>query len=158
MAPLDTQTQLETLLLELQMTEERIFTGEVKPENVKQYLTRLEAIRDAYAPLVVQVAEEGTPVSKDDRIGFLRHITADLDTLENLKPPQGLSTVTPHQSGEKGIKIKGKWLNNLRFTDDIVLINGNIQELRLMAEELCKESEKVGLAINLTKRRRENSQ
>ncbi len=52
---------------------------------------------------------------------------------------------------KRGIKINGKWLNNLRFADDIVLISGNIQELRLMSEELCKESEKVGLTINLTK-------
>ncbi len=98
MAPSDTQTQLETLLLELQMTEERISTGEVKPENAKRYLTRLEAIRDAYGPLVGQLAEEGTPVSKDERMGFLRRITADLDALENLIP-QGLSTAAPHRSG-----------------------------------------------------------
>ncbi len=37
----------------------------------------------------------------------------------------------------RGIKIDGTWLNYLCFAGDIAVISGNIQKLRLMAEELC---------------------
>ncbi len=52
---------------------------------------------------------------------------------------------------EKGIKINGQWMSNLRFADDIVLINQNADELKLMMmEDLCT-CEKVGLKINSSK-------
>lgn len=51
----------------------------------------------------------------------------------------------------KGLKINGLFLNNLRFADNIVLISNNINELKEMAEELCRESRKVGLTMNFGK-------
>ncbi len=51
----------------------------------------------------------------------------------------------------KGVKINGQWLNNLRFAGDIVLISSNMDELKVMVEQLCKESRKAGLIINLSK-------
>ena len=59
----------------------------------------------------------------------------------------------------KGLAIK-KWgdnlfeytrLNNLRFADDIVLIARNEKELEGMAEDLRRESNEMGLTMNLTK-------
>ncbi len=59
----------------------------------------------------------------------------------------------------KGLKISGqnfkfgenKYLNNLRFADDIVIIAKSNDELKAMAEDLRRESRKVGLTINLAK-------
>ncbi len=48
---------------------------------------------------------------------------------------------------KKRIKINRHWMSNLIFADDIVLISQNVQELRLMVEELCIECKKVGLKI-----------
>ena len=42
-------------------------------------------------------------------------------------------------------------LNNLRFADDVVLVGKNKAEISSMAEDLRRESEKMGLTINFTK-------
>ena len=52
---------------------------------------------------------------------------------------------------QKGIRIDGEYLNNLRFADDIVLLANNVNELQGMVEDLNKESKKVGLEMNLDK-------
>ncbi len=46
----------------------------------------------------------------------------------------------------KGVKINGRWY--LRFADDVVLISSNIDELNVVADELCKESRKARITIN----------
>lgn len=51
----------------------------------------------------------------------------------------------------RGLKIDGKWLNNLRFADDIVLISENKDEVQKMLEELTKACRRVGLVINASK-------
>ncbi len=51
----------------------------------------------------------------------------------------------------KGIKLNGKWLSNLRFADDVVLIAGDAKELQEMTNNLCIDSKKVGLFINAKK-------
>lgn len=48
----------------------------------------------------------------------------------------------------KRIKVYGKWLNNQRFANDIVLLNNYLEELIQIAEELCKECREVGLEVN----------
>jgi hypothetical protein len=52
---------------------------------------------------------------------------------------------------ELGIKIDGKYLNNLRFADDIVLIASTPNDLQKMINELNEKSNEVGLTINLQK-------
>ena len=52
---------------------------------------------------------------------------------------------------KKGINVNGKYLNNLRFADDIVLISSNIEELRGMIIDLIKESKKARLEMNFEK-------
>lgn len=52
---------------------------------------------------------------------------------------------------DKGIKIDGKYLNNLRFADDVILLSDKCEILEKMASELVAECEKVGLEINTSK-------
>ena len=48
---------------------------------------------------------------------------------------------------QAGIKIAGRNINNLRYTDDIILMaNGEEDELLMKVKE---ESEKVGLKLNI---------
>lgn len=51
----------------------------------------------------------------------------------------------------KGLNIDGEMLSHLRFADDIIIISDDPTELECMVNELAKESEKVGLAINSSK-------
>uniref|UniRef100_A0A7I4Y8T5 Reverse transcriptase domain-containing protein n=1 Tax=Haemonchus contortus TaxID=6289 RepID=A0A7I4Y8T5_HAECO len=52
---------------------------------------------------------------------------------------------------EKGIRVDGRFLSNLRFADDIVLFSSSIAEAETMLAELNKAGKKVGLRINQTK-------
>ncbi|KAG6451137.1 hypothetical protein O3G_MSEX006933 [Manduca sexta] len=51
----------------------------------------------------------------------------------------------------KGIKIGEKFLNNLRFADDIVLFSTTSKQLEDMLNELCKVSNSIGLQLNISK-------
>lgn len=50
-----------------------------------------------------------------------------------------------------GLNINGRKLNHLRFADDIVLFEENPETLRKMIQDLNKESEKIGLTMNIDK-------
>lgn len=52
---------------------------------------------------------------------------------------------------EKGINVNGERLTNLRYADDIVLISQSREELEEMITDLNRESQKVGLTMNLDK-------
>ena len=52
---------------------------------------------------------------------------------------------------EKGIRIDGKFLSNLRFADDIVLFSRNTTEAETMLNELNEAGKKIGLRINRKK-------
>lgn len=52
---------------------------------------------------------------------------------------------------DRGIKINGEFLNNLRFADNVVLIAGNLMELIQNAEEFLDLCEKGGLTVNTNK-------
>ncbi len=51
----------------------------------------------------------------------------------------------------KGVKIDGEFLSNLRFADDIFLCTETPQELQQMLQELSDESRQMGIKINITK-------
>ena len=51
----------------------------------------------------------------------------------------------------KGVKIDGEFLSNLRFADDIFLCTETPQELQQMLQELFDESRRMGLKMNITK-------
>ena len=49
------------------------------------------------------------------------------------------------------IKIVGRSINNLRYTDDITLMAESEEELKSLLMKLKEESEKVGLKVNIQK-------
>ena len=51
----------------------------------------------------------------------------------------------------KGVKIDGEFLSNLRFADDIFLCTETPQELQQMLQELSDESRRMGLMMNIAK-------
>ncbi len=51
----------------------------------------------------------------------------------------------------KGIKIDGEYLNNLRYAYEAILFANNMEELEGMLIELITKGEKVGLSINFQK-------
>ena len=52
---------------------------------------------------------------------------------------------------EAGIKIAGRNINNLRYTDDTTLMAESEEELKSLLMKVKEESEKVGLKLNIQK-------
>ena len=52
---------------------------------------------------------------------------------------------------QAGIKIVGKTINNLRYADDTILMAESKEELKSLLMKVKKESEKVGLKLNIQK-------
>ena len=49
------------------------------------------------------------------------------------------------------IKIAGRNINNLRYADDTILMAEREQKLKCLLMQVKKESEKVGLKLNIQK-------
>ena len=52
---------------------------------------------------------------------------------------------------QAGIKIAGRNINNLRYADDTTLMTESEEELKLLLMKVKKESDKVGLKLNIQK-------
>ena len=52
---------------------------------------------------------------------------------------------------QAGIKIAGRNINNLRYADDTTLLAESEEELKSLLMKVKKESEKVGLKLNIQK-------
>ena len=52
---------------------------------------------------------------------------------------------------QAGIKIAGRNMNNLRYTDDTTLMAESEEELKSLLMKVKEESEKVGLKLNVQK-------
>ena len=52
---------------------------------------------------------------------------------------------------QAGIKIAGRNINNLRYADDTTLMAESKEELKSLLMKVKKESEKVGLKLNIQK-------
>ena len=52
---------------------------------------------------------------------------------------------------QAGIKIAGRNINNLRYADDTTLMAESEEELKSFLMKVKKESEKVGLKLNIQK-------
>ena len=52
---------------------------------------------------------------------------------------------------QAGIKIAGRNINKLRYTDDITLMSESKGELKSLLMKVKEESEKVGLKLNIQK-------
>ena len=55
------------------------------------------------------------------------------------------------EEAQAGIKIAGRNINNLRYTDDITLMVEIKVELKNLVMKVKEESEKVGLKLNIQK-------
>ena len=55
------------------------------------------------------------------------------------------------EEAQAGIKIAGRNINNLRYTDDTTLIAESEEELKSLLIKVKEESEKVGLKLNIQK-------
>ena len=54
------------------------------------------------------------------------------------------------EEAQAGIKIAGRYINNLRYTDDTTLM-AEREELKSLLMKVKEESEKVGLKLNIQK-------
>ena len=57
------------------------------------------------------------------------------------------------EEAQAGIKIAGRNINNLRYADDITLIAESEEELKSLLMRVKEKNEKVGLKLNIQKRR-----
>ena len=55
------------------------------------------------------------------------------------------------EEAQAGIKIDGRNVNNLRYTDDTTLTPESEEELKSLLMKVKEESEKVGLKLNFQK-------
>ena len=55
------------------------------------------------------------------------------------------------EEAQVGIKISGRNINNLRYTDDTTLMAASEEELKSLLMKVKDESEKVGLKVNIQK-------
>ena len=54
---------------------------------------------------------------------------------------------------QAGIKIAGRNINNLRYADDTTLMAESKEELKSLLMKVKEESEKVGLKLNIQKKK-----
>ena len=55
------------------------------------------------------------------------------------------------EEAQAGIKIAGRNINNLRYTDDNTLMAESKEELKSLMMKVKEESEKAGLKLNIQK-------
>ena len=55
------------------------------------------------------------------------------------------------KKAKAGIKIAGRNINNLRYTDDTTLMEKIEEELKYLLMKVKEESKKVGLKLNIQK-------
>ena len=55
------------------------------------------------------------------------------------------------EEAQAGIKIAGRNINNLRYADDTTLMAESEEDLKNLLMKVKKESEKVGLKLNIQK-------
>ena len=55
------------------------------------------------------------------------------------------------EEAQAGIKIAGRNINNLRYTDDTTLMAESEEELKSLLMKVKEESEKVGLKLHIQK-------
>ena len=55
------------------------------------------------------------------------------------------------EEAQAEIKISGRNISNLRYTDDITLMAESEEELKILLRKVKEESEKAGLKLNIKK-------
>ena len=57
------------------------------------------------------------------------------------------------EEAQAGIKIAGRNINNLKYADDTTLMAESEEELKSLLMKVKEESEKVGLKLNIQKKK-----
>ena len=57
------------------------------------------------------------------------------------------------EEAQAGIKIARRYINNLRYADDTTLMAESEEEVKSLLMKVQEESEKVGLKLNIQKRK-----
>ena len=57
------------------------------------------------------------------------------------------------EEAQAGIKIAGRNINNLGYTDDTILMAESEEELKSLLMKVKEESEKVGLKLNIQRKK-----
>ena len=55
------------------------------------------------------------------------------------------------EEAQAGIKVAGRNINNLRYADDTILTAESEEELKSLLMKVKKETERVGLRLNIQK-------
>ena len=55
------------------------------------------------------------------------------------------------EEAQAGIKVAGRYINNLRYANDTTLMAENEEELKSLLMKVKEESEKAGLKLNIQK-------
>ena len=88
---------------------------------------------------------------ESEKIGIKRRVR-QADTISPKLFTATLESIFRRLNWEnKGVKIDGEFISNLRFADDIFLCTEIPQELQQMRPELSDESKRMGLKMNIAK-------
>ena len=64
---------------------------------------------------------------------------------------QSTSCEMPGWMKQAGIKVAGRYINNLRYTDNTIFMAQREEELKSLFMKVKEENEKVGLKLNIQK-------
>uniref|UniRef100_A0AAR5PMZ0 Reverse transcriptase domain-containing protein n=1 Tax=Dendroctonus ponderosae TaxID=77166 RepID=A0AAR5PMZ0_DENPD len=109
---------------------------------------------DSYQPNIYDKATFHVQIDDDltDRISLGKGVRQGDTISPKLFPQhQKIYVFKKLEWKNKGLKMDGVYRNHLRFADEIVLMNSNIQALNNMVDELNEQSKKTALKIFLNK-------
>lgn len=114
-------------------------------------------IPKCYIQVIKKIYEKSTARVKTDKMGRKIQINRGVRQGDPMSPKLFLAVLEEifknlkWKERKKGIKIEGKYLSNLRFADDLVILANSATELRILLQELSTQSKNVGLEMNQQK-------
>ncbi|XP_048522181.1 uncharacterized protein LOC125504379 [Dendroctonus ponderosae] len=138
---------------------------EISPSEIKY---TLQQMKNGKSPEEDRITQEMLKLGGKTLIETIGMLLNDDDLTDRISLGKGVrqgDTISPklfpqHQKiyvfkklewKNKGLKMDGVYRNHLRFADEIVLMNSNIQALNNMVDELNEQSKKTALKIFLNK-------
>ena len=114
-----------------------------------------QGIEDAYIQLMKDIYTDSSVTvylhKESEKINLKRGVRQG-DTISPKLFTSTLESIFRRLNWEnKGLKTDREYLNHLRFADDIFLCTETPQELEIMLQELCEESNLSGLRMNISK-------
>ena len=114
-----------------------------------------QGIEDVYIEILKDIYTDSSATvhlhKESEKIGIKRGVRQG-DTISPKLFTATLESIFRRLNWEnKGMKIDGEFLSNLRFADDIFLCTETPQEVQQMLQELSDESRRMGLKMNIAK-------